>query len=76
LSTILLWIAPSTADSLGISPIPASPNGRAICAIHVQTNIAIPPITPAIRILMSDKNEKIRENYSGLILLVRLILFL
>jgi len=51
-------IALSIADSLGISPIPASPSGSAICAIDVQTNIAIPPSTPATRILIADKNER------------------
>jgi hypothetical protein len=60
-SPILLWIALSTTDSFGISLIPASHNGRAICAIDVQTYIAIPPSAHARRILMSDRMKDRRE---------------
>jgi hypothetical protein len=44
--------------ALGISAIPASPSERAICAIDVQINITIPPIIPASKILMPEKNER------------------
>src|SRR5262245_24883805 len=37
--------------------MPASPNGRAICAIDVQTNITTPPRMPASRILISNEGE-------------------
>jgi hypothetical protein len=52
---MLLCIALSTADSFGISLIPASPRGKNRCAIEVQINMAIPPKIPARRIFISGR---------------------
>src|SRR5271170_6246989 len=47
-------IALSTLGSLGISLKPADPNGNTVCARDDQTNIAIPPNTPASRICLVE----------------------
>src|SRR4029077_18896090 len=61
---MLAFIAAKTACSFGISRMPASPSGRAMCAIDVQINMAIPPKTPAIRIRIISKRMKI-EGWIG-----------
>src|ERR1700730_4122113 len=61
---MLAFIAAKTACSFGISRMPASPSGRAMCAIDVQINMASPPKTPAARIRIISKRMKI-EGWIG-----------
>src|SRR6266513_1130978 len=58
-------MAERTADSFGISLMPVSPNGRNMCAIDVQINMATPPRIPARRIFISRKADREERNLEG-----------
>src|SRR4030095_15906497 len=63
-----LFIAPTTDWSSGISRKPASPSGRTMCAMVVQTNIAIPPRIPAskTRVLIMRADCQLLERIASL----------